>query len=231
MTIKAIQTRYAGCHFRSRLEARWAVFFDHLSIPWEYEHEGYELPSRIWQDGSTSSYLPDFWFPDLELHGEVKGELRTDTDVRKLIDNAAALSCPTYGCGSESEGHDVVIFGRVPGRETDLMPTRLHMHKGELQGAAWWGESDAVHSYGAGVAGDWGEWSNDVTGWMRGPLATPEDVIRHWFLEGSWACSGRGSYKPDNWLSVGQRFRDAYTAARSARFEHGETPERPTGLS
>lgn len=28
MTITAIETRYAGCHFRSRLEARWAVFFD-----------------------------------------------------------------------------------------------------------------------------------------------------------------------------------------------------------
>lgn len=29
-TIRAIETRYAGCRFRSRLEARWAVFFDHL---------------------------------------------------------------------------------------------------------------------------------------------------------------------------------------------------------
>lgn len=53
MTIKAIQTRYKGYHFRSRLEARWAVFFDALGLEWEYEPEGFELP-----DGTR--YLPDF---------------------------------------------------------------------------------------------------------------------------------------------------------------------------
>lgn len=40
--IKPIETRYAGCRFRSRLEARWAVFFDALKIEWEYEPEGVE---------------------------------------------------------------------------------------------------------------------------------------------------------------------------------------------
>jgi len=39
--IAAIPTRYAGCHFRSRLEARWAVFFDHMRIDWVYEPEGF----------------------------------------------------------------------------------------------------------------------------------------------------------------------------------------------
>jgi hypothetical protein len=48
----AIPTRYKGYHFRSRLEARWAVFFDFLGDPWEYEHEGYETP--------YGAYLPDF---------------------------------------------------------------------------------------------------------------------------------------------------------------------------
>jgi hypothetical protein len=50
--IKAIQTRYAGCHFRSRLEARWAVFWDSLDWPWEYEPQGFDLPH--------GPYLPDF---------------------------------------------------------------------------------------------------------------------------------------------------------------------------
>lgn len=44
-TIKAIKTEYKGYRFRSRLEARWAVFFDALGVRWEYEKEGYELPS------------------------------------------------------------------------------------------------------------------------------------------------------------------------------------------
>lgn len=30
--LKPIDTHYKGCRFRSRLEARWAVFFDHLLI-------------------------------------------------------------------------------------------------------------------------------------------------------------------------------------------------------
>lgn len=53
MTIKAIETEYKGYRFRSRLEARWAVFFDALGYRWEYEPEGYDLGSAGW-------YLPDF---------------------------------------------------------------------------------------------------------------------------------------------------------------------------
>jgi len=62
--IQAIETRYAGCRFRSRLEARWAVFFDHLAIGWEYEVQGFVL------DGTP--YLPDFWLPHQNLYYEVK---------------------------------------------------------------------------------------------------------------------------------------------------------------
>lgn len=51
-TIRAIPTTYAGCKFRSRLEARWAVFFDRLGIVWEYEAQGYLT--------AHGAYLPDF---------------------------------------------------------------------------------------------------------------------------------------------------------------------------
>jgi len=51
--MKAIETEYRGYRMRSRVEARWAVFFDTLDIKWEYESEGYDL------DGTY--YLPDFW--------------------------------------------------------------------------------------------------------------------------------------------------------------------------
>lgn len=56
MTIKALETSYAGHKFRSRLEARWAMFFDALGIKWEYEPEGYKL-------SNGECYLPDFWLP------------------------------------------------------------------------------------------------------------------------------------------------------------------------
>jgi hypothetical protein len=39
-SIRAIETLYRGCRFRSRLEARWAVFFQTLGVPWHYQPEG-----------------------------------------------------------------------------------------------------------------------------------------------------------------------------------------------
>lgn len=63
--IKAIETEYKGYKFRSRLEARWAVFFDSLNIPWIYEPEGLNI------DGVK--YLPDFYLPDSKQFFEVKG--------------------------------------------------------------------------------------------------------------------------------------------------------------
>lgn len=64
-----IQTRYKGYHFRSRLEARWAVFMDALGLTWEYEPQGFDLDG-VW-------YLPDFWLPFDRLWLEVKPFLET----------------------------------------------------------------------------------------------------------------------------------------------------------
>lgn len=62
--IEAIETRFRGRLFRSRLEARWAVMFEALPIPWVYEMEGFHLPSR--------DYLPDFWLPRQKAWVEIK---------------------------------------------------------------------------------------------------------------------------------------------------------------
>lgn len=56
-TIKPIETVAYGRRFRSRLEARYAVFLTTLGLRWEYEPEGFQLPSG-W-------YLPDFYLPDI----------------------------------------------------------------------------------------------------------------------------------------------------------------------
>lgn len=63
-TARAIETEYRGYRFRSRLEARYAVFFDAAGIAWEYEPEGFDL------DGKR--YLPDFFLPELKTYVEVK---------------------------------------------------------------------------------------------------------------------------------------------------------------
>lgn len=79
--MKAIETEYKGFRFRSRQEARWAVFFDFLDVPWEYEIEGYEL--------SSGRYLPDFWLPELDCFFEVKGSQPSESDIKKAIELSA----------------------------------------------------------------------------------------------------------------------------------------------
>jgi hypothetical protein len=63
--IKAIDTKYKNHLFRSRLEARYAVYFDELGVDWLYEHEGFEL-------GNNERYLPDFYLPKYHLYAEIK---------------------------------------------------------------------------------------------------------------------------------------------------------------
>jgi hypothetical protein len=76
--IKAIDTIYEGYRFRSRLEARWAVFFDSVGWRWSYEAEGYTFP-----DGTC--YLPDFYLLDYGLFIEIKGQEPTEKECAKAI--------------------------------------------------------------------------------------------------------------------------------------------------
>lgn len=59
--MKAIPTTYRGVQFRSRLEARWAEFFDLIGVVWQYEPEGYEA--------GGVRYLPDFWLAHIRHRG------------------------------------------------------------------------------------------------------------------------------------------------------------------
>lgn len=79
--IRALPAEYKGLQFRSRLEARWAIFFDLCGYSWTYEPEGLVTYSGEW-------YLPDFLLHDIEcpygsnvtrnLYVEVKPEARID---------------------------------------------------------------------------------------------------------------------------------------------------------
>jgi len=54
MTTTPKPTTYKGTQFRSRLEARWAVFFDCLAIDWIYEPMTFTIQPTKWE------YTPDF---------------------------------------------------------------------------------------------------------------------------------------------------------------------------
>lgn len=86
MTLTAIPTRYADTLFRSRLEARWAVFFDSLGIPWRYEFEGYQT--------NAGWYLPDFWLPSLQIFAEVKPRWPNRDALAKCADVAHGTRFP-----------------------------------------------------------------------------------------------------------------------------------------
>jgi hypothetical protein len=77
--IKAIETVYNGYRFRSRVEARWAVFFDTLGIEYEYEKEGYDLPS--------GRYLPDFWLPQMLLRTTASEDYGVWLEVKPIEPN------------------------------------------------------------------------------------------------------------------------------------------------
>lgn len=89
MNIKPIETRYAGYRFRSRLEARWAVFFDAMRVQWKYEPEGYVLPCG-------TPYLPDFFVQlPIKPQGwgywiEVKAVRPTDREISMFHSLCAA---------------------------------------------------------------------------------------------------------------------------------------------
>jgi len=88
--MKAIQTKYDGYHFRSRLEARWAVFFNKLNIKYEYEKEGFELPS--------GRYLPDFYLTDYKCWIEIKGVIPKTKEIDLLFELSIATNQNVFMC-------------------------------------------------------------------------------------------------------------------------------------
>lgn len=109
--MKAIETNYKGYRFRSRLEARWAVFFDSLGIKWRYETQGlliYDL----------GPYLPDFWIPiesveqDDGIWVEVKPVALTEKERRLVIGLVLTTGRRAYAfCGDPWPGeHTIDVF-------------------------------------------------------------------------------------------------------------------------
>jgi hypothetical protein len=76
--MRAIETLYRGVRFRSRLEARWQVFFDSLGIEALYEQEGYDL-------GPAGYYLPDWWLPQANMWAEAKSATLSGKETSKAI--------------------------------------------------------------------------------------------------------------------------------------------------
>lgn len=120
MLIKPIETAHSGYRFRSRLEARWATFFETLEEPYEYEKEGFDLGKHGW-------YLPDFWLPKSRLWVEIKPEIPhpSSDEFRK----ASALSEYQW---------PVCIVSLPPGEEHILLFAHDINASGAIEDVAAW---------------------------------------------------------------------------------------------
>ena len=125
--LKAIDTEYKGYRFRSRLEARWAVFFDTLQIKYEYEPEGFQV-------GEEQAYLPDFFLPDLSTYVEIKpsNTFEFSTDDEKEEFSMTGDDVEKYGNACNAFAEAGYMYLLLCGDPIDVM---LKNHGGN--GAGW----------------------------------------------------------------------------------------------
>lgn len=122
--IKAIETVYNGHRFRSRLEARWAVFFDAIGIKYEYEPEGFSLDYGI-------QYLPDFALKNVHWRGEGPGEYYTGKPGNpvyvevKGVDSYADIKLDERVRMEMFAKHrPLLVLGNIPANDWDV----FHQH-------------------------------------------------------------------------------------------------------
>lgn len=206
----AIETIYRGFRFRSRLEARWAVFFDAAGIGWRYEPQGYRA-------GNGEPYLPDFLLFDWDreptnLFAEVKGDPGA------------------FGREHERMGSLHDWGGCLPGFENCLGDGRAGlMLLGEIPfPRSWKVVLHPVLQHDDGLFLKWCYFSppnlgdcvryqdrNDLIGdvpWI--PLISVEHAQ-------DWDTEPMEIEPPEGFHSY-RTILDAYRMARGARFEHGE---------
>jgi hypothetical protein len=207
-SIKAIPTRYKGYHFRSRLEARWAVFFDALGLKWEYEKEGYDLGKE-----HGGYYLPDFYLPCVSLRGgkdgvfvEIKGQPPSDVEIDKCAMLALITNKP------------VILFTGIP-----ICQTNDNIKLDDNSGYQFAPDPDCCDGVAYDINMSFFQCEN-----------CKHIKIDYW--EGNYeicprcnnGCNDKSCLK-ENVCVVGvcndrtDELKKAYERARSARFEHGES--------
>lgn len=214
MTIQALQTAYRNHRFRSRLEARWAVFFDALGIPWQYEPQGYALPALTEHAAccfevrvgkacyclqDLGAYLPDFFLPTLYSDGawfEVKGIEPTLLERAKL-----------GRLGLLTDKWTLLAWGSMPaGDESDLGDSRDRSGIDTVDDINFWPTMCQC-----------GEFSIEYEGRVERSCSLGRRCPAYYAASQPAWMSGPGH----------PRIRQAYAAARSARFEHGESGPAP----
>ena len=212
-TITAINTEYNGYLFRSRIEARWAVFFDHVGLKYEYEKEGINLPFNGY-------YLPDFWLPELNIYIEVKGTYPTKIEKGKAQELAIESGCLV-----------AILFGGIPSPDEDWWRDHFEDYEGNYMLTF---VDPSRYEYDEESGCPFPEFTQSFNS---------KNIGHTWGYNDSFMlCDCCGGISIDNTVYNGMKnegckkstppffkYRlnipyESFKVARMARFEHGETP-------
>jgi len=139
--MEVIETLFDGYRFRSRTEARWAVFFKTVGFRYFYEREGFKLRSQ-W-------YLPDFWLPEIKFWLEVKGDEPTDEEQALCEELASQTRQDVLLAVGPPEPTEQLIWfqARMPDEEFLVASGRWHFADDRRNdGEFWLLQKDAAHS-------------------------------------------------------------------------------------
>lgn len=207
MDIKPIETVYNGYRFRSRLEARWAVFFDALGVEYEYEPEGYMGWNGV-------RYLPDFYLRDFNVYAEVKGsDAQLWNDAKKIEDAIDWGMTPISYAG-------LILLGPIPYKE-GFIPyfDLLYWHKGVCSTKCLFDVDGIFHH------GEYYREKPPSEYWAIYQIFDDIDVGSPIPQSVSVNAKYQNHLATCHWCEkTFQEINDIYAKARQARFEHGETP-------
>lgn len=209
--VKPIATEYAGYKFRSRLEARWAIFFDACNVKWDYEPEGYEV-------GDGLRYLPDFvlynvWYnngeqdkPFEKLFVECKGIMQ-EHDMEKIIHFALR----GYGDGNRVEVENpTIILENIPaGHHMPTIASNTIQLSDETKYCG-------IHVSSSQLVDGFWDWGLCTTGGEA--LIPGVDLCGEFRL-----CRAYDDVFAEDAIIDYERTARAYYLARTARFEYGES--------
>lgn len=203
--VKAIETIYRGYRFRSRLEARWAVFFTSIGIEWQYEAQGFEAHGE--------RYLPDFFLPKHGAWVEVKG------DRNAIYADRARMTCVLQAGGPLP----LIVLGDVPLCNEQIVYHSCFVRSSE-HGLC---RTRACFLPLFGDAADIGIFEHMPATDFEVYAMAPLDLLPYVGIEGSDRVNKESSWAVDE-IHVGKSgggfplLDKAYRDARMARFEHGE---------
>jgi hypothetical protein len=185
---EGIPTLYRHVWYRSRLEARWAAFFDRLG--WGYQYEPFDL----------EGWIPDFLLPAGGVLVEVKPVVvdfvanpfaKPPSDVAAKIDSALVepYSALIVGCNLSVNTPQDIGLGWCCESLTEFWEQ------------AWFYGAPAQIGF-SGRSGGWGDWLGHYRGLFKGADGWGHD-IEDWVCR-AWARAGNDvQYRPSRWEATG----------------------------